>query len=63
MAQVAVGQREFLKVWGDDYPTPNGTGVRDYIPVVDLAQGHLKALERVENHTECLAINLGTGVG
>ena len=63
VAQVAVGQREFLNVWGDDYPTPDGTGVRDYIHVVDLAQGHLKALERLKHHTECLAINLGTGVG
>ena len=63
VAQVAVGQREFLNVWGDDYPTPDGTGVRDYIHVVDLAQGHLKALERLKNQTECLAINLGTGVG
>lgn len=63
VAQVAVGQREFLNVWGNDYPTPDGTGVRDYIHVVDLAQGHLKALGRLENHTECLAINLGTGVG
>lgn len=63
VAQVAVGQREFLNVWGDDYSTPDGTGVRDYIHVVDLAQGHLKALQRLKNHTECLAINLGTGVG
>lgn len=63
VGQVAVGQREFLNVWGDDYPTPDGTGVRDYIHVVDLAQGHLKALERLKNHTECMAINLGTGVG
>ena len=63
VAQVAVGRREFLNVWGDDYATPDGTGVRDYIHVVDLAQGHLKALERLRHHTECLAINLGTGVG
>ncbi|MEY4100623.1 MAG: hypothetical protein RL300_1794 [Pseudomonadota bacterium] len=63
VAQVAVGQREFLNVWGNDYPTPDGTGVRDYIHVVDLALGHLKALERLKDHTECLAINLGTGVG
>jgi UDP-glucose 4-epimerase len=63
VAQVAVGQREFLNVWGDDYPTPDGTGVRDYIHVVDLALGHLKALERLKHYTECLAINLGTGVG
>jgi UDP-glucose 4-epimerase len=63
VAQVAVGQREFLNVWGNDYATPDGTGVRDYIHVVDLAQGHLKALERLKTQTECLAINLGTGVG
>ncbi len=63
VAQVAVGRREFLNVWGDDYATPDGTGVRDYIHVVDLALGHLKALERLQQHTECQAINLGTGVG
>jgi UDP-glucose 4-epimerase len=63
VAQVAVGQREFLNVWGNDYPTPDGTGVRDYIHVVDLALGHLKALARLQKHTECRAINLGTGVG
>jgi UDP-glucose 4-epimerase len=63
VAQVAVGRREFLNVWGKDYATPDGTGVRDYIHVVDLALGHLKALDRLQQHTECLAINLGTGVG
>ena len=63
VAQVAVGKREFLNVWGDDYPTPDGTGVRDYIHVVDLAVGHLKALERLRDHAECLAVNLGTGTG
>ena len=63
VAQVAVGRRDFLNVWGDDYDTPDGTGVRDYIHVVDLAQGHLKALERLQTHAECEAINLGTGVG
>lgn len=63
VAQVAVGRREFLNVWGDDYPTPDGTGVRDYIHVVDLALGHLKALDRLQQQAECLAINLGTGVG
>jgi UDP-glucose 4-epimerase len=63
VAQVAVGHREFLNVWGDDYNTPDGTGVRDYIHVVDLAIGHLKALERLRDHQECLAINLGTGIG
>ena len=63
VAQVAVGRREYLNVWGDDYATPDGTGVRDYIHVVDLALGHLKALERLQQHSECQAINLGTGVG
>ena len=63
VAQVAVGQRPFLNVWGNDYPTPDGTGVRDYIHVVDLALGHLKALERLQTHAECLAVNLGTGTG
>ncbi len=63
VAQVAVGRREFLNVWGNDYATPDGTGVRDYIHVVDLALGHLKALERLEKNAECLCVNLGTGVG
>lgn len=63
VAQVAVGRREFLNVWGDDYPTHDGTGVRDYIHVVDLAIGHLKALEWLRTHAECRAINLGTGTG
>lgn len=63
VAQVAVGRREFLNVWGDDYATPDGTGVRDYIHVVDLALGHLKALERLQQGGQCQAINLGTGTG
>ncbi len=63
VAQVAVGRREFLNIWGNDYDTPDGTGVRDYIHVVDLALGHVKALERLDNHAECVNINLGTGVG
>lgn len=62
VAQVAVGRREFLNVWGNDYPTPDGTGVRDYIHVVDLSMGHLKALEALER-PQCMAVNLGTGVG
>lgn len=62
VAQVSVGRREFLNIWGNDYPTPDGTGVRDYIHVVDLAMGHLKALE-VLDHPQCSAVNLGTGVG
>jgi len=66
VAQVAVGRREHLNVWGNDYATPDGTGVRDYIHVVDLAFGHLKALEaldRLERPGECLTVNLGTGNG
>jgi len=66
VAQVAVGRLACLNVWGQDYPTPDGTGVRDYIHVVDLALGHLKALkalERPEEKTECLTVNLGTGTG
>ena len=63
VAQVAVGRRPYLNVWGNDYATPDGTGVRDYIHVVDLALGHLKALQRLQQHAECRAINLGTGVG
>jgi UDP-glucose 4-epimerase len=62
VAQVAVGRREQLKVWGDDYPTPDGTGVRDYIHVVDLAIGHLKALKRL-SEPQCFEVNLGTGTG
>ena len=66
MGQVAVGRGEHLNVWGGDYSTPDGTGVRDYIHVVDLALGHLKALEaldRLERSGECLTVNLGTGHG
>lgn len=62
VAQVAIGRRECLKVWGNDYPTPDGTGVRDYIHVVDLALGHLKALGRLLA-PQCFAVNLGTGTG
>ncbi|MEO8855692.1 MAG: UDP-glucose 4-epimerase GalE [Burkholderiaceae bacterium] len=63
VAQVAVGRRQYVSVFGNDYSTPDGTGVRDYIHVVDLARGHLKALERLREHAECRAINLGTGTG
>lgn len=63
VAQVAVGRRALLNVWGNDYATPDGTGVRDYIHVVDLALGHLKALERLQRQPQCLTVNLGTGVG
>lgn len=61
--QVAVGRRDRLKVFGSDYPTADGTGVRDYIHVVDLAQGHLAALESLEKVDGCVAVNLGTGRG
>jgi UDP-glucose 4-epimerase len=65
VAQVAVGRRPFLNVWGNDYATPDGTGVRDYIHVVDLALGHVRTLEALWRHAngQCTAINLGTGVG
>jgi len=63
IAQVAVGRREYLSVFGDDYETEDGTGVRDYIHVCDLADGHLLAMEYVTGHTGVEAINLGTGKG
>lgn len=63
ITQVAVGKLENLRVFGDDYPTPDGTGIRDYIHVVDLALGHLKAIERVMVSTGVEAYNLGTGKG
>ncbi len=63
VAQVAVGRREFLNVWGNDYDTPDGTGVRDYIHVVDLALGHLAALQQLETEPQCFQVNLGTGMG
>ncbi|MDZ7919093.1 UDP-glucose 4-epimerase GalE [Rhodoferax sp.] len=63
VAQVAVGRREFLNVWGNDYPTPDGTGVRDYIHVVDLAIGHVKAFDYLKTREGCIAVNLGAGSG
>jgi len=63
IAQTAVGKRDHLSVFGDDYDTPDGTGVRDYIHVVDLAQGHLNALDRLTDFSEPMTINLGTGKG
>lgn len=63
VAQVAVGRREYLNIWGGDYATPDGTGLRDYIHVVDLALGHLKALERLQTAAQCFSVNLGTGTG
>ena len=61
--QVAVGRLDHLTVFGDDYPTPDGTGVRDYIHVVDLAEGHLAALRSIDRVDGAVAVNLGTGTG
>lgn len=63
ISQVAVGRLKELSVFGNDYDTPDGTGVRDYIHVVDLAAGHLKALEYMQKHKGCFVFNLGTGRG
>lgn len=63
IAQVAVGKRECLGVFGNDYPTHDGTGVRDYIHVVDLAVGHVKALKKIEEKAGVKIYNLGTGKG
>jgi len=63
VSQVAVGLREKLSVFGNDYPTIDGTGVRDYIHVVDLAKGHLKALEKLDSDPGVVPYNLGTGQG
>ena len=63
IAQVATGQREFLRVWGNDFDTIDGTGVRDYIHVVDLALGHIKAIKYALKNKGVQAINLGTGNG
>ncbi|MBQ7595304.1 MAG: UDP-glucose 4-epimerase GalE, partial [Clostridia bacterium] len=63
VAQVAVGKLPQLSVFGDDYETPDGTGVRDYIHVVDLASGHIKAVEKALNTNEINVYNLGTGTG
>lgn len=63
ITQVAVRKRSHLNIFGDDYNTHDGTGVRDYIHVVDLARGHLKALNALEDHTGIDAYNLGTGTG
>merc|ERR1719402_465023 len=70
IAQTAVGKREKLSVFGGDYDTPDGTGVRDYIHVVDLAKGHLSALRKLDDlasssskDSRCFTVNLGTGKG
>ncbi len=63
VTQVAVGKREKLSVFGGDYPTPDGTAIRDYIHVVDLARGHVKAVDHLASNPGVDAINLGTGTG
>ncbi len=63
VSQVAIGKRDKLTVFGDDYNTPDGTGVRDYIHVMDLAAGHLKALEKLSSKPGVVIYNLGTGKG
>lgn len=63
IAQVAIGKRECLGVFGDDYDTPDGTGVRDYIHVVDLAVGHVKAIKKLADKDGVNVYNLGTGHG
>ena len=63
ITQVAVGRRDHLSIFGNDYDTPDGTGVRDYIHVVDLARGHVAAVEYVTTHQGCEVFNLGTGTG
>jgi len=63
VSQVAVGKLAALQVFGDDYPTVDGTGVRDYIHVVDLAKGHLKAIDALKSRKGAHIWNLGTGVG
>ena len=62
IAQVAVGRRDHLTIFGNDYPTPDGTCRRDYIHVMDLADGHVKAVEYMDDHTGVAAFNLGTGI-
>ena len=63
VAQVAIGKRQSLNIWGNDYSTKDGTGIRDYIHVMDLADGHIRALEAGRNNTGVKTWNLGTGKG
>lgn len=63
ITQVAIGKLDIVRIFGDDYPTPDGTGIRDYIHIQDLADGHLKALANIENHSGLNVWNLGTGQG
>ena len=63
VSKVATHELPYLNVFGDDYPTKDGTGVRDYIHVVDLAKGHIKALEYIDESKGSISVNLGTGIG
>jgi len=63
VAQVAVGRYPYVRIWGGDYPTSDGTGIRDYIHVMDLAAGHLRALEKLQTNPGLVTYNLGTGRG
>lgn len=63
ISQTAIGKRDHLNVFGNDYPTPDGTGVRDYIHVVDLAKGHVAAIQYLMQHNGESVFNLGTGHG
>lgn len=63
IAQVALGKLDHLNVFGDDYPTKDATGVRDYIHVVDLSKGHIRALKKITDCTGVMTYNLGTGIG
>ena len=63
ISQVAIGKRVQLTIFGNDYPTEDGTGIRDYIHVIDLANGHLKAVEKLNQKPGCVTYNLGTGKG
>lgn len=63
ITQVAVGKLEKLSIFGNDYPTQDGTGIRDYIHVMDVAEGHIKALDAIDNHAGVSVYNLGTGIG
>lgn len=63
LAQVAVGRRASLQIYGSDYPTPDGTGMRDYLHVMDLAEGHVAALQRLLDQPQSFTVNLGTGRG
>lgn len=63
ISQIAIGRQKSLSIWGNDYDTPDGTGIRDYIHVVDLAVGHLRALEKLAEKSQSFTVNLGTGCG